>query len=357
MASLLSRRVFLKRAGGALAALTLPPTPCRRLDCLLPLEDAASRAKHSLGRITSDLLKVRAAPDPTSEVTGYRKLDDVVTLYGTAEGPGEMAHNSVWFETNDGYAYSSFVQPVARQFNRPLLPSQVSEEWPVLLKVTMPYTNVYRQPVSGAPMFYRLYYATTHWAMAVERDEAGKSWYRLRNDRGHGYYFARAEHLCPILPGDLTPISPGVADKRIDVNLTEQRLTAYEGNDAVMTASVATGTVFDSIDGVERDFRTPVGTFRVLRKRASRHMQGGTPGIDYFDLPGVPWVTYFTWEGVALHGTYWHNDYGRQRSHGCVNLTPEQARWLFLWTEPAVPAGEELLNVPAAAGTPIRVFY
>jgi lipoprotein-anchoring transpeptidase ErfK/SrfK len=56
-----------------------------------------------------------------------------------------------------------------------------------------------------------------------------------------------------------------------------------------------------------------------------------------YDLPGVPWVSYFTSNGVAFHGTYWHNDFGVPHSHGCINLTPEDAKWVYRWTTPAVP--------------------
>ncbi|MCK7483271.1 MAG: L,D-transpeptidase [Candidatus Moduliflexus flocculans] len=62
-----------------------------------------------------------------------------------------------------------------------------------------------------------------------------------------------------------------------------------------------------------------------------------------FDLPGVPWVIYIKENGIALHGTYWHNDYGRPRSHGCINLTPQAAKWLYRWTTPAVPLGKPLV--------------
>jgi hypothetical protein len=66
-----------------------------------------------------------------------------------------------------------------------------------------------------------------------------------------------------------------------------------------------------------------------------RHMAGDDMAADdFFDLPGVPWVSYFHWWGVSIHGTYWHNDYGRPRSHGCVNLRPEDAKWVFRWTTP-----------------------
>jgi len=71
-------------------------------------------------------------------------------------------------------------------------------------------------------------------------------------------------------------------------------------------------------------------------KRASRHMSGGTRENGY-DLPGVPWVSYFSGNGAALHGTYWHNDYGTPKSAGCINLRPQDAKWLFRWTLPEVP--------------------
>jgi hypothetical protein len=354
--STFTRRDFLKRSSGVLAALALPPLPDRSIDSLLPPDDAASRAGNSLGRITTARLSIHSEPNSRSQITGYRRLDDLITIFDSAEGPGAMAHNSLWFKTVDGYAYSSFVQPVERVLNPPLLPSQVNDERPVLLQVTVPYTNVYRRPTDSEYRVYRLYYATTHWAVAVERDERKNSWYKLRNDRGRGHYYALAEHLRPYSRAELAPISSSVSDKRVEINLTKQTLTAYEGAKAVLKTRVSTGAVFDSSDGVDRDFRTPVGTFRVWRKRASRHMEGGTWGIDYFDLPGVPWVSYFT-GGIALHGTYWHNDYGRQRSHGCVNLTPEHARWLYQWTEPKVPPDEEELVAQLGEGTLVRVFW
>ena len=65
-------------------------------------------------------------------------------------------------------------------------------------------------------------------------------------------------------------------------------------------------------------------------------MTGGE-GSDYYDLPGVPFPTFITWTGVAIHGTYWHNDYGRPRSHGCINVTPAVALWFWRWTMPAAP--------------------
>jgi lipoprotein-anchoring transpeptidase ErfK/SrfK len=56
-----------------------------------------------------------------------------------------------------------------------------------------------------------------------------------------------------------------------------------------------------------------------------------------YDLPGVPWVSYLTDSGISFHGTYWHNDFGKPRSHGCINLPTPSARWVYLWTRPTYP--------------------
>ena len=68
-------------------------------------------------------------------------------------------------------------------------------------------------------------------------------------------------------------------------------------------------------------------------------MQGPIPGVsdDVYDLPGVPWTMYFTYDGAAIHGAYWHNDFGAQHSHGCVNLPPDKAEQLYDWTPLGTP--------------------
>ena len=73
-----------------------------------------------------------------------------------------------------------------------------------------------------------------------------------------------------------------------------------------------------------------------------------------YNLPGVPWCCFFTGYGNAFHGTYWHNDYGRPRSHGCVNLPTAQAKWLYRWTRPVVPPGEDYLHLPGE-GTKVTI--
>jgi lipoprotein-anchoring transpeptidase ErfK/SrfK len=77
-----------------------------------------------------------------------------------------------------------------------------------------------------------------------------------------------------------------------------------------------------------------------------------TGSLEAYELPGVPWVSFFHETGVAFHGTYWHNNYGTPMSHGCVNMQINEAKWLFRWTLPQVQHGE-LLRI--GAGTPVSV--
>lgn len=123
--------------------------------------------------------------------------------------------------------------------------------------------------------------------------------------------------------------------KWIDVSILRQVLVAYEGRRPVFATMVSTGR--DGIKDHRENHATIQGTFLIHTKHLSVTMDGDERG-DEFDLRDVPFVQYFT-EGYALHGVYWHDDFGTPRSHGCVNLAPRDAAHLFAWTTPDVPAG------------------
>ena len=114
--------------------------------------------------------------------------------------------------------------------------------------------------------------------------------------------------------------------KKILVKLSEQRLYAYDGDEKFMDVTISSG-----LD----DLPTPIGTFNIFSKTPSRYMQGPLPGVSdqEYDLPGVPWTMYFTHSGAAIHGAYWHNSFGEQRSHGCINLDPADAEILYAWAD------------------------
>ena len=119
--------------------------------------------------------------------------------------------------------------------------------------------------------------------------------------------------------------SPALWPQRIEIDLARQWLTAYEGNLPVFDAGVSTG---------KDRFETPKGTFYVYAKLLYDDMTGNQQGEEY-DVRKVPYVQYFH-RGYALHGTYWHNRFGSgvRVSHGCVNLSMDDAQWLFIWSQP-----------------------
>jgi hypothetical protein len=119
----------------------------------------------------------------------------------------------------------------------------------------------------------------------------------------------------------------------IDVSIANQTLVAYEGMTPVYATLVSTGEA--GLDDPETTKSTVTGEFRIFAKHLTTTMSSEVVGEE-FQLKDIPYVQYFQ-EGYALHAAYWHDDFGIPRSHGCINLAPEDARWLFDWTEPRVP--------------------
>ncbi|HET9224858.1 MAG TPA: L,D-transpeptidase [Roseiflexaceae bacterium] len=127
--------------------------------------------------------------------------------------------------------------------------------------------------------------------------------------------------------------SPTLWQRRIEVNLSSQRLIAYEDDLVVYRAPVATG---------RNGFTTPTGSFAVYDKLRLQTMSGDAGGESWY-VPNVPWVMYVV-GGVALHGTYWHDKFGSgyRLSHGCINLGMDDAEWLYSWAD---------------VGTPVEIYY
>ncbi len=130
------------------------------------------------------------------------------------------------------------------------------------------------------------------------------------------------------------------ADRWIHVSLSQQTLVAYEGDRPVFATTVSTG---------KPGFETPEGLFRIESKHVSTTMDDLTDDASPYSIEDVPWTMYFT-GNFALHGAFWHDSFGRVRSHGCVNLAPADARWIFQWTDPLLPASWH--GVFARAGQP-----
>ncbi len=135
-------------------------------------------------------------------------------------------------------------------------------------------------------------------------------------------------------------------EKWIEVNLGEQKTRAWEGNKLVMEFPISSG----------KWSPTPKGTFNIWYKTRIQSMIGGSQALGtYYNLPNVPNNMFF-YQGYALHGAYWHNNFGQPMSHGCVNAPLANAAQIFDWAGPVVPPGQNAVRAtPENPGTRVLV--
>jgi lipoprotein-anchoring transpeptidase ErfK/SrfK len=326
--AVISRRDFLKLSGYGFMGMFLPD-----LSSHLPGQDDFANLQ---GRIIDRTVWTFDEPNSKSKRAKLYWHDLVVPITNTTIGDDESAYNRVWYQLDEGgYAYSGGIQPVRTILNQPQqIPTRGA-----LGEVSVPYTDAYVDADSNADFMYRLYYETVHWVTSAVKAMDGSIWYRLLDDKFEQYYYVPAGHIRPIPNEELTPLSPNVPDenKRVEVRLDDQLLLAYENAQIVFATRVSSGG-----KRLSGKYTTPIGNFITYHKRPTRHMAAGDIASNGFDLPGVPWVLYITEGGISFHGTYWHNDYGHPHSHGCINMTPQAAKWLFRWTRPTVPPDKPL---------------
>jgi hypothetical protein len=170
----------------------------------------------------------------------------------------------------------------------------------------------------------------------------GAEWSRI-----DGSQWVRSDRLQVFVPSAPPPEVRGSHERWIDVDRVTQILTAYEGREPVYATLVSTGRT-----GSE----TPPGVFRVWGKYLTHTMDNleDSTAQGRFRLGDVPYVQFYDGDR-GLHGAYWHDGFGRARSHGCVNLAPRDAQWLFRFTAGEVPEGWVSVAVPRAEGTVVRV--
>lgn len=321
----LSRRAFLQLTALSLAALAFrlpkPITP--------PASEEQFEHPTMLGRATRNAIPVYAEPDPNSARVTRLARDKLVRLFEEVISPHSPPNNLRWYRLAQGFVHSAFIQRV--EGGRLQEPLESVPESGLLGEISVPYTQTrYKNRLDQWVRLYRLYFESVHWITAVVPGPDGKPWYRLTDERLRINYEVPARHVRPIPAAELAPLSPEVpeSEKWIEIDLATQRLTAYEGDRPVHKTSVASG---------QRYMETPRGDFAVYLKYPSRHMGDGAITADprAYELVGVPWVSFFYKSGIALHGAFWHDNFGAPMSHGCVNLRNKDARWLFRWCGPA----------------------
>lgn len=316
ISKLVSRREFIKLASVAFVGSNVPGIE-KFNDLLKP------KPSPQLGR-TIKSVRYYQEPNLSSKMLGYYITDSVVSIIDEEVAEAKPGQNPLWYRTVDGWLPSAYIQPVKNLSNKPDVDIPPNG---MLVEVTVPFTQSWLVGTSTNKRAYRFYYGSTYWVQHAFQSHKGEVWYTILDDRLEKKYTVYAPHMRRITPNETTAISPGEKGKVIVVDLKRQKLTAYLKKRQVFQAQLASG-YFDG--------ETPQGEFRVERKQPSRHMAAGGD-VGAFDLPGVPWVCYISWTGVSLHGTYWHNNYGNPMSHGCINLSPEDAKWVYRWTDPYVP--------------------
>lgn len=330
MARKIDRRDFLKYSILGLGSLAFRPIFNRPED----LEGA------DIARVAIRQISVYREPNEESQILFQLYRDHLANIYYETESEHGPGYNPVWYRVWGGWIHRSNTQRIRPKLN-PIHESIHPDGQ--LAEVTVPYTQAMRflgERYGWEPL-YRLYFESTHWVMSLDEGPDGGPWYRLKDELLEIDYHVPAAHLRIIPPEEFAPISPEVPAhrKRIEVSIGRQELKCFENDELVFQTRVSTG--LNRKPPGEIPWNTPKGTFNIFSKMPSKHMGDGrlTGNPEDYELPGVPWTSFFEETGVAFHGTYWHTDFGTPRSHGCVNMKTEEAKWLFRWTTPVAEPG------------------
>jgi hypothetical protein len=322
-----------------------------------------------LGRVVQDGVELKLRPDPDSQTLAVLPEDAVVHwLRGVVGPPPRFQLNWRWVETPEGYLFAPRVQPVRELLNAPLQALPQTDMGPGMwAEVSVPYVDLSlldgrpRSPGLKARLeqakIPRLYYSQVIWIDEIRTtDAAGAPQYRIREPYGSygDVFWAAAEAFRPLTAEELSPLSPEVSEKRVLVDNSRQTLSCFEGGSEVFYCRVSTGVNFDPLGNPLDRSSTPRGSHPIWRKLISVHMSGGTTGGGW-DLAGVGWVSLFVGSGVAIHSTFWHNNFGMSMSRGCVNARPEDAKFVFRWTQPSVPYVPGDVTVSMPGGTRVEV--
>ena len=323
-----------------------------------------------IGRIVDPDVDLRNRPtnDPNQNTSIAKLGADTLVEWGRVVIGNVIGGlvNQKYVETPQGFVYSSVVQPTRNLPNTPIaeIPAGQPGFW---AEVTVPYVELAHEGAVASPWLQdhiaynfppRLYYGQVVWIDQI-RTSNGFVEYRWNEEPVHGYgfgigngdevFWADGAAFKVLTEEDTAAINPDVDpnEKRIEVDLDYQTLSAFEGTTEVFFCRISSGlkNIVDPATGeLNNKLATPVGNLFTHWKIYSLNMTAGTFQSGY-STPAVPWSTMISGEGIAIHGAFWHNAFGEKRSHGCINVSPEDAKWIFRWTTPHVSLAQSEMRM------------
>jgi hypothetical protein len=284
-----------------LGQMTAHPVPNVR-----PLDvDVAALGHSDLPRVIGGNTALYDAPN--GKFTGFYDVGFQHIRVGQQQGDWIELYKGRWMHARSlTYATSSTFTGVMTE--DPLLYPMA---W--VLQPTQPASVAGYLPPPTAPVLERYTRVNLYTTLTIDSME----WYLV----GPGQWLNQYQ-IARLIPAEKPK---DVKGRWIAVNLEQQTLTAYEDNKLIFATLVSTGLP-------KTGFGTDKGLFNIWLRAVEDRMSGGMGPEDYYNLPDVPYVMYFN-RDMALHGAYWHDDFGYRRSHGCVNLSLTDARWLYEWTD------------------------
>ena len=336
---IISRREFLKYLGTASLSTVVPRAIPTSPNGIKP-------SSGKLGRVATWNTLVRAGPYDKDKTVGFLKFDTVLPLPDKiVEAKDVSGFTHYFYEFGpERYVNCGWIQEVR---DEPNYSQEAIPEGGCIGEICVPGTEVYLTP-GGNKFRLRFYYESTFWVQKRVWDDQGKAYYQVLNDGNYiDSWYVPVQAIRMVRKADVAPISPEVdpALKLIEIDVTRQEVRAYEADKEVFFARVSTGL---------NTTPTPLGLWATNRKRPTQRMHDLGGGTAAFDLPGVPWVSFFTIDGAAFHGAYWHSNWGFKMSNGCINMRPKDALWVYRWTLPQVPFDQ--LEATSKVATAVRAF-
>lgn len=281
--------------------------------------DGSTMAQYSFWRVGPHAVNLHDAPGGNvigQKPEGFNFVNAINQVDGWIQG-----EDGSWISMNDGY----YVEPT--YFTGVLLPENWNQPFGWILDTTGIYASSYPGgPPDESTGLVPLHYQRFNIFAEAEGDD-GWIYYMVGPDQ-----WVKQVYMTVIKP---TPRPEGVTGRWVAVDLFEQSLVAYEDDRPLFATLTSTG-----LPGSE----TNEGLFTVWASVARDSMSGATGAPDAYALESVPWVMYFD-GGISLHGTYWHDFFGYRRSHGCVNLSISDARWVFEFFQGTEPGEDgEIIN-------------